>query len=636
MLSADQLVAALEFQKQHGGRLGEILIENGYVPEQALLRFLAAEYRTRYVSTEKLSKVKIPSAILDRVPVRMAEQAAVLPILWDEPSGTLSVVMAEPQNLQLIEEIRLLSESGSVAAYIASRSAVRAAVKKHYYGDISAFADLESVNPRAREDVRVLVDYYEHARGSGSGVSELKVPTETNPGTPHSGTAAAPTSVRQAIDEVHGASLTSDNDFIETLNVLVGLLEIGRGPLKGHSAAVAKLVRSLSRRMGLNERETNHHIIAAYLHDLGKKPDRHLTAIKVAEDEGHHGDAEKYYRTPHKLMESVHLPVEVNRILGQLYEAWDGSGVPEGLRGADISLGARLIAAVDAYEDLTHLGRDGADPLDRDLAIAELTAYAGTLLDPQVVELLRQIVTGDLMRQKLLADGQHIVILDPDPENGSLLELKLTQKGYVTSVARSAAAALDILSDGADLLITETLLGEGETGLTFVSHLRSLPWGEGLPVVFLTTDARPESVEQGLSLGAADYVVKQPDAVEVFLAKVKRVLDTHAAAGAKGKSIRGTLDEMPLPDILTILSEAGRSGQVVVTGHRRNGEIFLEKGRVVSATFGEVRGEEAFTGVLSIRSGEFVFNPDVEVLDRTLDVDVEQLIGRARQRLARG
>jgi response regulator RpfG family c-di-GMP phosphodiesterase len=633
LITEDHLQSALDFQKKHGGRLGDVLLQNGLIAEQALLRFLAAEYRTRYVSADKLSKVKIPSAILDKIPVKMAEQAEILPILWDDATRTLSLVMAEPQNLQLIEEVRLVSDAQQVAAYITSRSAVVAGVRKHYYGDINAFADLAASAQKVRDDVRALVDYYEHAK---TGISELRVPTETNPniGAATGLTGLGPMSARRVIDEVHSASLTSDNDFIETLNVMVGLLELPRGRFKGHSAAVAKLVRSLSRRMGLSEREMNHNIIASYLHDLGKKSSRHITLPKMAEDSAYREDAKKYYRTPSRLFEAVHLPVEVNNILSRVYEAWDGDGVPDGSRGTDIPLGSRMIAAVDAYEDLIRVPQgDGQEPMNRDLALATLTSYAGTLLDPQIVEMLHQILTGDLMRQKLLADGQHIVVVDPDPENASLLELKLTQKGYVVSIARDTQVALDLVRDGADLVISETAL-PGDDGFAFLATIRGETWGERVPLLFLTSDARSESVERGLEMGAVDYVVK-PYAVEVFLAKVRRHLDTRAVAGAGGKTIRGSLDEMPFAEILRILCEASRSGKVHVKGHRKEGDVFLAGGKILHATFGPAVGAEAFTAISSIKAGEFTYDPEVTSLERTIDLDSNDLIGRAGQRQAR-
>ncbi|MDF1565523.1 MAG: response regulator [Deltaproteobacteria bacterium] len=629
-LSPEHLQTAVEYQNEHGGRLGDVLVEQGYVSESAMLRFLAAEYNTRYVSTEKLSKVKIPSAILERIPVRMAEGQLLLPILWDDARKVLSVVMAEPQNVEVQIEIQLVSEAASVQAYIATRAAIRAAVRKHYYGDISAFADLEADRPRPRRDQTQPDGQVDDVNRSFSGLS---VATQTAPAADTG--SIAPTSVRQAVDAVQSASLTTDNDFVETLNVLVGLIEMPRARFKGHSAAVAKLALQICRRMNLGQRETNHIVMAAYLHDLGKKEDLHLTLPGISELDLFRKEAKRYYRTPLRLMEAVRLPNPVNTILGQLYEAWDGSGVPEGTAGASITLGARIIAAVDAYEDFIRVPREGeSEPLDRDAALREVQAYAGTVLDPQVVELLRETLTGDLMRRRLLAQGQHILIVDPDPENASLLELKLSQRGYVVSLARDYDTAMEIAEDGTDLVIAEANLPDRD-GFTLLETLREKPWGRSIPFVFLTAEDNPTAVEKGLRLGAADYVVK-PYAVVVFLAKIKRILEAYGESEARNKSIRGTLDEIKLEDIVSILGDAGRSGQIHVEGKNRSGEIFLDRGRVVNAVFESIRGEEAFTGILTIRRGRFTFNPQVEVLDRAMDEAAEEILGRAKERLARG
>src|SRR4051794_41191759 len=94
LITEEALLRALELQKRTGARLGECLVELSLLPEQTLLRFLAQAYQTRFVSAEKLSRTPVSSEVLDRVPVRMAEQQALIPILFDEEAGALSVVMA--------------------------------------------------------------------------------------------------------------------------------------------------------------------------------------------------------------------------------------------------------------------------------------------------------------------------------------------------------------------------------------------------------------------------------------------------------------------------------------------------------------------------------------------------------------
>jgi len=168
LITAAALGQALELQKRAGGRLGECLVELRLISEQALLRFLAAELNTRYVSADKLAKVKVEPPVLDRVPVRMAEKAGLLPIAFDEATRSLSVVMAEPQNQETIDELKVVARAEVVTSFIALRSAVNAGIKKLYYGDPSAFAMLEASAAQVKKDLAAMGDAYESQRPEGT------------------------------------------------------------------------------------------------------------------------------------------------------------------------------------------------------------------------------------------------------------------------------------------------------------------------------------------------------------------------------------------------------------------------------------------------------------------------------------
>src|SRR6218665_4208403 len=91
LVTTESIQKALEHQKISGQRLGECLVEIGLLQESALLRFLAAEFQTRFVSAEKLAKARIPTAVLNKVPVRLAEAQKVLSLAIDPQSSVLSV-----------------------------------------------------------------------------------------------------------------------------------------------------------------------------------------------------------------------------------------------------------------------------------------------------------------------------------------------------------------------------------------------------------------------------------------------------------------------------------------------------------------------------------------------------------------
>ncbi len=74
------------------------------------------------------------------------------------------------------------------------------------------------------------------------------------------------------------------------------------------------------------------------------------------------------------------------------HEQWDGGGYPQGLRGEDIPLGARIFAVADTVDAMTS-DRPYRAALSIEEASAELEKCAGTQFDPQVVEAFFSIPT---------------------------------------------------------------------------------------------------------------------------------------------------------------------------------------------------------------------------------------------------
>jgi HD-GYP domain-containing protein (c-di-GMP phosphodiesterase class II) len=73
------------------------------------------------------------------------------------------------------------------------------------------------------------------------------------------------------------------------------------------------------------------------------------------------------------------------------HEHWDGTGYPDGLWGAQIPIGSRIILACDAYAAMT-TERPYRRALAQADAVAELRARSGTQFDPQVVDALLDLL----------------------------------------------------------------------------------------------------------------------------------------------------------------------------------------------------------------------------------------------------
>ncbi len=74
----------------------------------------------------------------------------------------------------------------------------------------------------------------------------------------------------------------------------------------------------------------------------------------------------------------------VGPLVRSSHERWDGQGYPDRLSGSEIPLGARIIAVCDSYDAMTS-DRRYRRAMSEEVALAELSAGAGTQFDPQVV-----------------------------------------------------------------------------------------------------------------------------------------------------------------------------------------------------------------------------------------------------------
>ena len=416
--------------------------------------------------------------------------------------------------------------------------------------------------------------------------------------------------------------------YLDMLHVMLTLLERDRGELKDHSLEVARLTRELCDRLGLRG-ETRHGIvIAAYLHDIGKSGNYHLTSLNVSRYEGHRSQAERSYGTPARLFESAGVPKATLQALDHLYERWDGKGFPSRLAGTDIPLGARVLAIAETFADLTgHAKNPYRHTLEAAEAINAMQGFVESLFDPSLVRLLRELAIGDLER-KLLSERRTVLLVDPDPDETTVLDIRLSSGGYDVRIARDAAEALSkIDQDSIDAIVSEVQL-PGTDGFAMMEKLESA--GYSGPILFLTSKGDRESVNRGFSLGAADYLVK-PASPEIVVAKVRQLL----SAGA-GRGIRGSLSEMALPDVVQVLGNGRKSGKLVVRSSGRSGELHLREGHIWDASLGSDRGEEAFYGLMRIREGDFSLDPTQLPTTRLIEAPTETLLLEAMRRIDEG
>jgi hypothetical protein len=98
-------------------------------------------------------------------------------------------------------------------------------------------------------------------------------------------------------------------------------------------------------------------------------------------------------------------------------------------------------------------------------------------------------------------------------------------------------------------------------------------------------------------------------------------------------AFQGSLKELPLPDIIQLVSVSGKTGKFTLTRDTDRGFIFLKNGQMVHALVGELIGEEAIYSLAIWNQGEFQFNPNEEPDRQTITKSNTNLLMEAARRL---
>jgi len=221
--------------------------------------------------------------------------------------------------------------------------------------------------------------------------------------------------------------------FLGTIRALAVALEAKDRYTYGHADRVARLSVEIGKRLGMSDHELEILQYAAILHDIGKIGIRDEVLNKPG----------RY--TPEEFEEMKRHPVIGARIVASVkaleqgadwirhhHERYDGTGYPDGLKGEEIPLGARIIAVADAFDAMLY---DRPYKAGRPLpeVIVEFKRSSGTHFDPKVVDVLLE----------LIQDPRRAAELTRPPEL-SFIEFVGTLNGPVAvPSARQEAAAAD-------------------------------------------------------------------------------------------------------------------------------------------------------------------------------------------------
>jgi diguanylate cyclase (GGDEF)-like protein/putative nucleotidyltransferase with HDIG domain len=259
---------------------------------------------------------------------------------------------------------------------------------------------------------------------------------------------------------------------MRTIEALALAIEAKDQTTHDHLERVRIYAVELARKLNLPPEELEALRAAALLHDIGKLavPEHIISKPGRLTPE----EFEKMKIHPivgAEILERVHFPYPVVPIVRSHHERWDGTGYPDGLKGEDIPIGARILSAVDCLDALA-TDRQYRKALPLDDAMNWLSGQAGKAYDPQVIEALKanykaleevvQSQSGVIDRHKLSTNLK--VERGKEPANGFAADRYAepgNQAAFLSSIAaarQEAQALFELTQDlGNSLSLSETL-----------------------------------------------------------------------------------------------------------------------------------------------------------------------------------
>jgi len=200
------------------------------------------------------------------------------------------------------------------------------------------------------------------------------------------------------------AGIYARRNGLSAVYALVSTVEARDSYTYGHSRKVNNYAVALAEAIGLSPDDVSKVSSAALLHDIGKIgiPDKVLNKKGKLSREDWEA-IKSHPRLGANIVGNVPNLVPCVSIILYHHERWDGSGYPEGLKGEQIPIEARILAIADSFEAMTS-ARTYRPALSLEEVLRELRQGAGGQFDPKLVEVFIGIIEAGLPEKQEQAE----------------------------------------------------------------------------------------------------------------------------------------------------------------------------------------------------------------------------------------
>jgi DNA-binding response OmpR family regulator len=662
LVSEDQVRAALDHQREHGGRLGSHFMRLGYITEQQLLDCLAQQFKCGAVA---LGCLDIPPEVILMLPPNVALARTAVPFAYDKSSGTLSVACEDPTNPDLESELHFVT-GRQVKLFVAAEMSLRAVIARHYVAAVSTqgqpsnrstsgnkvlvvsddpTGDQPLVQALRNEEFDIVcIESADDAIGligtecffavfirdtvSGDYIDLIDRLRKVSPRT----TVRFYESAAQMLLRETGYKNTEDL-IVKSAELFIALLAAREPSSHNHAAVVGRYADKLCRQLGLPDKDRISIVTAAYLHDVSRF---------YYGESGSAPDCRTRVQMTAKLLDSLNYPPLVVGILRSMYIDLEQKYTK---RLPIEPLGGNILTIVDVFCE--HVSFDRRLSLDKfEMVRANLQSLTGRLFLREVTDAFIELIEKEILDESSEQDGtfNQVLMYCSDHDYLDVVAGRLREEGFRPVSVTDTDKFIEVYHRSRPNMMVLIQIGPASKARQLVGALSDKGVDVRQVPTFLVCNSQvtPE-LAAILDLGLEDVMAIE-NCLDLLVVKLHKLRDSFAEQSPQGHDepvvvtpsvTAGNLEDMNLIDLLQALGPGCRTAKINISSEGAKLTICLDKGKIIFADGNDRTGPEAVYEGVSWHTGKWVIQPlkEEELPPANTDVSNEAILMEGCRRL---